>query len=284
MFEPVATSIQESVTKILSSNDCFGLDCISVFEILKIYREIKEEKEKVEHALKERIIKKIKEINPAYECEVNDFDYGKMTLSVSVYRYPKPKETKFIFGMREENFEFFGFDGVAKADLNDIMGVIGDEVKELYQNAVKLKEYETTYVDVQSVNSSFFVSLSATFLSIYFNKRALTSDFKVVSFFEEDILYCKANSCDIEETLKDRKMEFVKNVVVNIASFPKWLQESLIAIRKEQLNAQKVSEEAHVDIEKQDVEIESENQVQEETHVKNNRICFLRKILKWSKK
>lgn len=283
MFEPVATSIKESITKILGSNDCFCLDCISVFEILKIYREIKEEKEKVQQALKERITEKIKEINPDYVVDIDEFDYREMTLSILVYRYPRPKETKFVFGMQEGIFEC-SFEGAIKADLTDIIGIIGDEVKELYQNAVKLKEYETTYLDEKSVNSDFFVNLSATFLSIYYNKRALTSDFKVVSFFEGDILYSKWNNCGIEEILEGREMEFVKKIFVSIASCPEWLQELLMPVRQAQVKAHEVSEEFHIDVKDEVKETECENQFQEEMQKKNKKICFLRKFFKGPKK
>lgn len=233
MFDLFEITLSNNITRVFNGHDCFSHDMVSVSEILKIYSSIKEKKSEFRKEIEEKIDQKVKLINPNYYATVNDFNYKDYSISISVYRLPKPKETCFFFGKKNDAICLLSNFGAPKPDLNNICELIQEELTALFDYEMSLEEFENDIFCVKSVNSDFRVSISAAFLSVFYNKTALTSAFRVMSLYEGEKVYCKCKYTSLLELLKNREYEFLKNILISVSDCPKWLQEKLRPINQD---------------------------------------------------
>ena len=233
--------------------------------------ELRTNKEKTKKDIQSKIDVKLNTVDANYYATLYDFDYEDDVIAVSVHSKITDKETKFYFKKNENDFEILKIKGKKRPSLSNFLTLINSEINMWYDYAKELREAETiVYINICSVNSSFHLAVSGVCINIYYNKNHLTSDFRILSFYEGDKTYCKCKYDDIKTMLIGREMEFVKNVMVSVADCPKWMQEQLAIIRKEQIKEKEQKE-------------QEEKAKQEKLAKKQKRRQFLKKIFTFVK-
>lgn len=232
MFDLFETTLSNNITRVFDGNDCLSQDIISISEILKIYSDIKTKRSNFRKEIEGKIEQKLNLINSNYYATVKDFDYKEHSMSISIYRLPKPKETCFVFGKIEDGICLLSISGAPKSNLDDIERLIQEELNELYEYEMAFEEFENDIFCVKSVNSDFRVSISAAFLSVFYNKTALTSAFRVMSLYEGEKAYCKCKCASLMESLKDREYEFLTKILIKVTDCPEWIQKKLPVVNQ----------------------------------------------------
>ena len=237
MFKPVdASRIGDAVEKVLNSEDTLNCECISLFEILSIYQEIKQNTENLKDKIESRITEKVKAINDKYYIVMHDFDYEKRMFCISIVDSLNETEVEIYFCKDNNIISIFATEGSVNHEFDDILSLIGVEVETWYDYCYKLREIYTQYsTNVKSQEAEFFLNISSTCVCIYFDKNQITSCFKLLSFYEADIIYCKCKFDDVLEIIKGRKVEFMKKIFVRISACPMWIREHLVMERHEQI-------------------------------------------------
>ena len=120
----------------------------------------------------------------------------------------------------------------------DILETVGTELSQLYDEFIKYSSYKKDYIfRVKPVNSNFLVNMTpnGVGIGVLVPNRILTYDFKLDFYSVTNRYGYDCNSNTIIEAVKGNEDEIFKRIFVKIEDCPKWCQEELYEIRKNQL-------------------------------------------------
>lgn len=96
---------------------------------------------------------------------------------------------------------------------------------------------------VRSTNSCFNVSISDTCICVFRGERHIVSDFKIISFCENELeVFVKSKYDEVTKKFSSKGKRLFKNIFVKIADCPEWMQCELKGIREKQIKKSRVHE------------------------------------------
>jgi len=245
MVEPDdVLNMKKAISQVLNSEDCQDQDSVSLFEVLSIYHEIKADKKRVKDEIEDKLNKKLKSINPKYSATIQDFESDTNNICIVVKKSAPKEKTKFYFKKNNGILEVAGVKGYSR--FNDVLGLMGVYVEKWYDYCDALRQVEEEgKFNINSVNSAFFVNISYACICIYYNKTHVTSDFKILSLYDDSLnFYCMCRNNDITTFMKNKENQFLSNIFVKISDCPEWMQKHLILERQSQIEEIEAKKEA----------------------------------------
>lgn len=247
MFEPVdASNIKDAIQKVFECEPCLDPDSISLFEILSIFHEIKSDKKRFKDEISCKLDKKIESIDNNFSVIVQEIDDITNEICVVLRNTTNRNRTKIYFGKNNGELIICKIKGYCR--INNVLQLMGAYIEELYDYYESLRKVELEEkFHINSVNSPFFVNISYSCLCIYYNKSHITSDFRILSFYDDNLkFYCKSRNESVTAFIKNRENEFLSNIFVKISDCPEWMQKHLILERQVQLEEIEAAQQAEL--------------------------------------
>lgn len=247
MFEPeVASNIKDAIQKVLASEPCLDPDSISLFEILSVFHEVKADKKRFREEVALQLNNKLKTVNNKYSVIIQENDDFTNEICVVLKNTTTRERTRIYFEKNNGELVISRIKGYCK--INNVLELMGAHVEELYDYYEALHQAETDgKFNINSVNSPFFVNISFACLCIYYNKSHITSDFKIISFYDSSLrFYCKCRNEDVTTFIRYRENRFLSNIFVKISDCPEWMQEHLAFERQAQLEEIEAAQQAEL--------------------------------------
>lgn len=247
MFEPVdASKIKDAIQKVFDCEPCLDPDSVSLFEILSVFYEIKSDKKRFKDEISHKLDSKLESVYSNFSVSVKEIDEFTNEICVVLRNTANRSRTKIYFGKNNGELVIRRINGYCK--INNILQLMGAYIEELYDyyDAVHQTEKDGKF-NINSVNSPFFVNISFACLCIYYNKTHITSDFRILSFYDDNLkFYCKSRNPDLTSFIKNRENEFLSNVFVKISDCPEWMHNHLALERQAQLEEIEVAQQAEL--------------------------------------
>ena len=231
------SSIETHIKELLASDRTMNPGFVALYDVLCLSKRMHHGIKSFEDNIESRIKHKLRLIDDDYYVTIHDMKYETCECNIVVskyYRYSDDSKEEFWFKKIGDDVYISKRDG--RYLMGDkILGIIGDEISELYDYQVKIryKEKEPT-VYVKAVNSSFSVAMGYFGVDIY-NGKILNSTFKVEMYSYSGNINYNCNSASLMQLLKGNVYELYKKIFVKIDDCPKWMQEELYEIRRQQV-------------------------------------------------
>ena len=224
------------VEKLLNSERLLNPNFIAIYDVLRFYKKTYTDIEASEKCIKRRMEFKLNSIDEDYYVVIYDMysDEARLTL-VKPYRYLKVKDSEERFWFKKKNGDIY----ISKRDGDLILGdeilsVIGQEILELYDYQLSIQNIKKASVCwANSVDSDFIVS-------IYFGvdisiRRGIETLMEISTSWTDDDIDYKCNSNNLAQLLKGNVYNLYRKIFVKIDDCPKWMQEELYEIRRQQV-------------------------------------------------
>ncbi len=264
--KPITSSseILEEVKRILVSENNKDNDCISLYDISKLlknmdyrYKSMKKSYDSsMEYTLNSHYSK------PKFVLYDFDYETDELRIGFGLWDYDMIRFSK-------RNDDLY----ITKSETSrakDVLAIIGDKLSKAYDEFIKHKDYMTQHnYGFKAINSNFLVDFSHHGVSISVKSldNQFMNDFQLSSPSYDNKYQYDCNSSIVVSAFKGKEAEILKRIFVKIEDCPKWAQQSLYEIRQNQL------------AEKQ--RIEDERNYQEMK--KQKRLELKRKIFPWIK-
>lgn len=255
---------------------------ISLYDISNL---ITRERKKYEDLKKQtgKLLEKVFDeyISSDCKCVVYDFDFD---------------DNELIIGFNTSNY--LNCDSITFAKINndlylkkdnslygqDIFNCASDILSDAYDQLIKFKDLftQSTY-DPNLINSKILIYISAygTNIEVQNPKSVFNPYFSLKIDSEGDIIK-NCNSSTVNNLIKNKEREIFKKSFIMINKCPKWMQEELYEIRKNQIIEEKRIEQERLEYEK---EARRLKQLEEEKeNKKQKRLQFVKKIFPFIQK
>jgi len=236
-YEPIVSHSQilEEIKKILTSNKIKNSDCVSIYDVLVLTTKMYNNYEELFEKYNERIRPLIKQEFGNYaNIGIYNFDYDNNELRIG-FTHSGDSYDKITF-KKNDNDLFISETETYRA--KEILETVGTELSQLYDEFIKYSPYKNDYIfKVKPVNSNFLVDMSPNMveIGILLPNHILTYEFKLWFSCAMNKYRYDCNSNAIIEAVKGNEDEIFKRIFVKIEDCPKWCQEELYEIRKNQL-------------------------------------------------
>lgn len=248
-YKPISSlsQILEEIKSILTTNKIKNSDCISLYDVIVLMTKINYEYEKVKKTYIRRIDNLIEEkFDSSSYVVIYDFDYDNQELSIG-FNYNGYNYRKIFFAKSDGNLY------ITKSEFfrdKDVLVAIGTELSQLYDEFMKFSAYKReSKFNIRPINSNLFVDISSHSIDIFteYPIERITKDFKLTFIINSGKYKYDCNSTTIITAIEGKEKEIFKKIFVKIEDCPKWCQEILSEIRRNQL------------IEEQKIEYEEKN-------------------------
>lgn len=236
-YEPITSrpQILEEMKKTLTSNKIKNSDCVSIYDVLVLTTKMSNNYETLVKKYDEHIKYLIKqEFGINSNIIIYNFNYDKNELMVG-FKYYSDNYDEITF-KKNENDLFISKTETYRA--KDILETVGTELSQLYDEFIKYSSYKKDYIfRVKPVNSNFLVNMTpnGVGIGVLVPNRILTYDFKLDFYSVTNRYGYDCNSTLIIDAFKGNEDKIFKRIFVKIEDCPKWCQEELYEIRKNQL-------------------------------------------------
>ena len=174
-----------------------------------------------------------------------DFDYEKNELSIGI----KFLNDYDVICFSKQNDDLF----ITKSnyyDSNEILMNLGKYLSKMYDEFMKFKSFKTeTSYGINTINSKFSADISGYGVSFYGRKNdnsIFNNGFEISSYSYSDEYGYTCNSVNTLSVIKENERELFRKIYVNIEDTPKWCQDILYEIRKEELEKNKSKSLKHI--------------------------------------
>ena len=205
-------------------------DCISLYNVACLMKEMKKKyenlKDNYEYSLED-----------GKHIVIYDFDYNNDELGIGI---PFLGEIYDIY-LKKQDGDLF----ITKSEYYDsqmVLNTLGNKLSRLYDEFMKFKDFknEKSY-GIKTVNSIFYSNVCSLEVSFFYAlpskglKPILNDGFEVKSYSYSSNYGCKCNSVNTLNVIKNNEEELFKRIFVKIEDMPKWCQDALYEIRKEEI-------------------------------------------------
>lgn len=234
------SQILEEVKRIINVDQNQEPDCISLFDIVTLFRKKEEEYKR-----------KISSTN-LNNFVIYDFDFEQKELICLYYRFNH--YFKIIFSKKNQDLYVkdseMGFDSNILVKYGDVLSTLYDELMEYYD----FKMQRTKAINI--FHSFFLTSMNAYSINLFvksFSNEPL-NQFGLSALINYKKYSYECNSNTMIQIFKDHEDELFKHLFVRIEYCPKWCQNKLYQMRQEQLKEiQKMKENKKIDIPKKHI-------------------------------
>lgn len=284
-YKPLTSSseILEEVKSILLTEKNNSSDCVSLYDVAQLLKELRNNYEMMEERYKAQF-KSILRANfgDSSSVVIYNFDYKNKLLRIGFKRWGFDNDFDDI-SFAKENGDLY----IAKSKCchdKEVFAVLSSELSKLYDEFMSFADYkddEKSKYATYSVNSNFGVDISHYGAGIFVPSRnnSYSHDFRLFSPSYADKYSLECNSSIVNEALNDKEYDIFKRIFVKIDNCPEWSQSLLYEIRQNQLAEEQRKEEQRL-LERQKIEEE----IQRREEKKQKRLELKRKFFPFLKK
>lgn len=230
------SSIESHIKELLSSDRLLNCDCIAIYDVLSFSKKNRDDEKAFEDKIRASINYKLQSVDDHCYVTIHSMDYKTYECNISVrkcYRHSDDSREKFSF-MKSGNDLYISRKDGDYIIGDKILGIIGNEISELYDYQLKMSYKTNPTIRKKSVNSIFLVAMGYYGVDIY-NGNVFSSTFEIqMSSYSNRIKY-ECNSANLMQLLSGNEYELYKKIFVKISDCPIWMQEELQEFRKKQL-------------------------------------------------
>ena len=234
-YKPIQSTnkIIDEIDNLLGYEDNLDEECISLYDVSRLVKSKYEDYKQMINAYRLKIGRAIYKKHPYNLIHVDEFDYdnNELMLETSIW----DSWEKMIF-KKSDDGDLYIYKSESHID-KDLLLYAGDLISDLYDECMDYKDFnEQVRYGILSTNSDFKAFISK--YAIMFSTSGLHNfkrDFELIDYTCDDDYDCKCNSNMILNKVKGHEEELLKNIFVKIDDCPKWSQEKLREMRKEQI-------------------------------------------------
>lgn len=245
-YKPITstTEILEEIKNVFNSSENKDEDCVSLDIVLNLMR------------LNNRRFNKINIIHQRRLDTIMNNHYNNVGLIVYGYDYEKGNlkigykflstYNKIVFTKKNDDLIIVESES---CHANDVLACIGNELSLLCDLYEQYREFTEQFnYGIRAVNSNFLINLSSNEISFFARtgKYSFCKDFELTAYcydkFGNNQYGYNCNSNNILSLIRGQEDELFERIYIKIDDCPKWCQESLYEIRKNQLIEQKKQE------------------------------------------
>ena len=230
--------IIDEIDKLLKQDINMDLSCVSLYDVFNLIKDKYNEYNSLindyanifEHLLYDNFVN--------VHIDIDNFDYEKdcLTIDLDIYK----EHYNVIFSKKNNDLYILSSQ---ICDKEKIMILIGNEVSELYDKFMELKDYREQYSsNIRLSNSNFKTNIYPWCVEIF-----ATSDFNryknifnmLLFTSSKRVKYEECNSLKLLNYLKNNEDEILRKMFVDIKYCPEWSRDALTRIREQQINDEK---------------------------------------------
>lgn len=227
--------ILEDINRIMQETKNSDYSCISIDEIRKLFKTIKQNYEDTRRVYTEKfqsILQSKLLLTKPYCCNVKGFDYVNQVLQFE-FNFWGRKNVNF---RKKNNGELYLITESLYA--SEILNLLGSDLSILYDEFMKYKNFYTQHhFNFYPINSSFLVDISSD--GFFVQAKGL----KLYSYNSFTNWECSCNSQLISNAIRGKEEEISQRLFVKIEDCPLWSHQILYEIRQEQIKEQQRLEE-----------------------------------------
>lgn len=231
--------ILEEVEDIFSQEKNKDSDCISLFDVAKIFKKKSEEYESTKRLYEKELDYSLHlKYGRNCNCYIQDFDYDNCELKMDLYYLGWEK---FSFKKQEGKLYISSTDSKLRSD--NILALLGNELSKLYDEFIQYQDFSKQFrFGINSVNSRFLIGFGKWGVNI----TTILKDFELTSFNSTGDYKCDCNSNIVVNAIQGKEQEIFQRIFIKIDDCPLWCKEILYEIRQEQLAEEQRLEEERI--------------------------------------
>jgi hypothetical protein len=237
----------ETVLNVFDNELIYNQDCASLYEILMIYRNLEKKIKQTHKNISNIIENKLKTyIDKDLYCCVHNFEYDRHILPIHCSTYYSSIWDKYHYQKMENNSiketKIEGFH-----DYN-ILGTVNDEIKELIDFYLSIKETKTQKKDkIKAINSNLLIDIDKYSIEVYTYENIPYYYLKDPAYKSIFYTYDKnsKHNCvnsNVIEKLSNNEVEFLRKIYIKIDDCPLWIREQLYNKRLHEIIERKKQE------------------------------------------
>lgn len=284
-YKPITKSseILEEVKNILVCEPNKNSDCISLYDVAQLLKELRNNYEMMEERYRNQFRSIVKSnFGDSSSIVIYNFDYENKLLNIGFKRYSFDDDFDDI-SFAKDNGDLYIFKSKSWHD-KEVFAALSSGLSELYDEFMSFADYKDdrkSNYDTTSVNSNFGVDISHYGAGIFVPSQSgsYSNDFRLFSPSYDNKYSLECNSSIVNEALNDKEYDIFKRIFVKIDNCPEWSQSLLYERRKNQLKKERKIEEQKL-LEKQKIEEEikrREEKKQKRLELKRKFFPFLKK-------
>lgn len=237
-YQPLSTTdiILNEINKVMSLSDSEDTTAISLYEVIKLMKDMSLLYEKKEHDYDDAMNSKVRnKINSNSRITIYGYDSKEKILNTSFRFSLHGTYDKINFSKYNGDLHIKSSDSIWD---KEVLSLLGDELSKLYDNLKALDCFKNqNNYRLQAINSNFLINICNYMIKIYTiaPDNEYQNEFQVFYRVLTDEYDCECNSYKLISTIKGHEDKLFKKVFVAIPDCPRWMQPKLTEIRNKQL-------------------------------------------------
>ena len=218
--------VLEEITKLFSKDKPKTADCISLYDVVKLYKDVEDKTNNIEETYQSYFKE---ESN--FDILIQDFDYEKKQLNIYLnfcnkyYNITLAKQNGDLYVVESETTFY-----------RELLPSLGKALSELYDELMKFYDFNQQCAwSIKPLNSNFSVDIDHHNINIHNGSLWDIADFELsFGIFDNKYEY-SCNSTSVATALQGKEDELFKKIFVKIDDCPEWSRQKLYQIRQKQL-------------------------------------------------